>query len=284
MIRFLIVSLWVPYWQAVRIGDLELFRSVAERNAAVFATDKSQNLIVRLRHNVIRTGLRNISISYSRISLADVAQKLHLDSATAVDDAESIVTKAIRDGGIDASVDHSKGWMQSKETGDIYSTQVWLFNWEGHVLLQSKFSTFFLNKWLIERIYTENLVVIPFLNSWKVHAKGRYRWGKVCFYLLVGRLLFNSTCLMNFNFGNGFRNPSRHSILELRSVWIRTTRQWRPCDFLQMLIRKNWRAQKSVASVSNKSRSSPNTLLKKMMTSFRQFILSPAGMLLTILK
>jgi hypothetical protein len=124
MIRFLIFSLWNPYWQAVRIGDLELFRSVAERNAAVFATDKSQNLIVRLRHNVIRTGLRNISISYSRISLADVAQKLHLDSATAVDDAESIVTKAIRDGGIDASVDHSKGWMQSKETGDIYSTQV----------------------------------------------------------------------------------------------------------------------------------------------------------------
>jgi 26S proteasome regulatory subunit N3 len=116
-----------PYFEltnAVRIGDLELFRSVAERNAAVFADDKSQNLIVRLRHNVIRTGLRNISISYSRIALVDVATKLHLDSATAVDDAESIVTKAIRDGGIDASVDHSQGWMQSKETGDIYSTQM----------------------------------------------------------------------------------------------------------------------------------------------------------------
>lgn len=165
MIRFLIFSLWAPCWQAVRIGDLELFRSVAERNAAVFATDKSQNLIVRLRHNVIRTGLRNISISYSRISLADVAQKLHLDSATAVDDAESIVTKAIRDGGIDASVDHSKGWMQSKETGDIYSTQVWLFNWEVYVLLQSKSTTFSPNKWLIQRIYSENLVVIPFLDS-----------------------------------------------------------------------------------------------------------------------
>jgi len=108
----------------VRIGDLELFRSVAEKNASVFTADKSHNLIVRLRHNVIRTGLRNISIAYSRISLADVASKLHLDSATPVEDAESIVTKAIRDGGIDASVDHAKGWMQSKETGDIYSTQV----------------------------------------------------------------------------------------------------------------------------------------------------------------
>lgn len=117
-----------PNWiclplQAVRIGDLELFRQVAERNSATFSSDKTQNLIVRLRHNVIRTGLRNISISYSRISLADVAAKLHLQSATAVDDAESIVTKAIRDGGIDATVDHANGWMQSKETGDIYSTQ-----------------------------------------------------------------------------------------------------------------------------------------------------------------
>lgn len=111
----------------MRIGDLELFRSVADKNASVFTADKSHNLIVRLRHNVIRTGLRNISIAYSRISLADVAAKLHLDSATPVEDAESIVTKAIRDGGIDASVDHAQGWMQSKETGDIYSTQVLIF-------------------------------------------------------------------------------------------------------------------------------------------------------------
>jgi hypothetical protein len=111
-------------WQAVRIGDLELFRVVADKNANVFYTDKTHNLIVRLRHNVIRTGLCNISISYSCISLRDVALKLHLDSATAVADAESIVTKAIWDGGIDASVDHSRGWMKSKATGDIYLTQV----------------------------------------------------------------------------------------------------------------------------------------------------------------
>ncbi|KAJ7567941.1 hypothetical protein O6H91_01G013100 [Diphasiastrum complanatum] len=115
-----------PYFEltnAVRIGDLELFRQVAEKFSSTFYTDKTHNLIVRLRHNVIRTGLRNISISYSRISLTDVAAKLHLVSATPVDDAESIVTKAIRDGGIDAIVDHANGWMQSKETGDIYSTQ-----------------------------------------------------------------------------------------------------------------------------------------------------------------
>ncbi|KAJ4834543.1 hypothetical protein Tsubulata_013691 [Turnera subulata] len=114
-----------PYFEltnAVRIGDLELFKSVAEKFSTTFSSDRTSNLIVRLRHNVIRTGLRNISISYSRISLADVAKKLRLDSANPIADAESIVAKAIRDGAIDATLDHANGWMVSKETGDIYST------------------------------------------------------------------------------------------------------------------------------------------------------------------
>ena len=57
-------------------------------------------LILRLRHNVIKTGLRAISLSYSRISLADVASKLTLGSR---EDAEFIVAKAIRDGVIEVS-------------------------------------------------------------------------------------------------------------------------------------------------------------------------------------
>ncbi|MCO5567477.1 hypothetical protein L7F22_021169 [Adiantum nelumboides] len=114
-----------PYFEltnAVRIGDLALFHMVAEKNSSVFHADRTHNLIVRLRHNVIRTGLRNISISYSCISLGDIAAKLRLNSATAVADAESIVAKAVRDGGIEASVDHANGWMQSREMGDIYSS------------------------------------------------------------------------------------------------------------------------------------------------------------------
>ncbi|CAA0827722.1 26S proteasome non-ATPase regulatory subunit 3 homolog A [Striga hermonthica] len=114
-----------PYFEltnAVRIGDLELFKSVADKFAATFGSDGTKNLIVRLRHNVIRTGLRNISISYSRISLSDVALKLRLDSPNPIADAESIVSKAIRDGAIEASLDRANGWMVSKETGDIYST------------------------------------------------------------------------------------------------------------------------------------------------------------------
>ncbi|KAL7588286.1 hypothetical protein Lser_V15G40139 [Lactuca serriola] len=114
-----------PYFDltnAVRIGDLDLLKTVAEKFSTTFTSDRTNNLIVRLRHNVIRNRLRHISIAYSRISLADVATKLRLDSPNPIADAESIVSKAIRDGVIDAMLDHVNGWMISKETRDIYST------------------------------------------------------------------------------------------------------------------------------------------------------------------
>jgi len=59
----------------------------------VFSADRTQNVIVRLRHNVIRTGLRRINLAYSRIGLADVAAKLGLPDAG---DVECIVAKAIK--------------------------------------------------------------------------------------------------------------------------------------------------------------------------------------------
>jgi 26S proteasome regulatory subunit N3 len=55
-----------------------------------FQQDRTYILIQRLRHNVIKTGLRAISTSYSRISLQDISQKLALD---APEDAEFIVAK-----------------------------------------------------------------------------------------------------------------------------------------------------------------------------------------------
>lgn len=86
-----------PYFEltnVVRIGDLELFRNVVEKYVTTFKTDGTNNLIVRLSHNVIRTGLCNISISYSHISLADLAQKLRLSSTDPIVDVESIISKA----------------------------------------------------------------------------------------------------------------------------------------------------------------------------------------------
>jgi len=76
---------------------------VLENYGASFKNDKTYTLILRLRHNVIKTGIRRISISYSKISLADIASQLALDSP---EDAEFIVAKAIRDGVIDAEIDH----------------------------------------------------------------------------------------------------------------------------------------------------------------------------------
>lgn len=95
-------------------------RAVAQQYAQSFAADHTQNLITRLHHNVLRTGLRRINIAYSRISLNDVAAKLGLGPE---DDTEHVVAKAIRDGGIDAMIDHEAQYMQSIDVADVYSTQ-----------------------------------------------------------------------------------------------------------------------------------------------------------------
>ena len=76
---------------------------VIETYGENFKRDKTYTLILRLRHNVIKTGIRRISLSYSRISLADISAQLALDSP---EDAEFIVAKAIRDDVIDAETDH----------------------------------------------------------------------------------------------------------------------------------------------------------------------------------
>lgn len=58
---------------------------------------------MRLRHNVIKTGVRMINLSYSRISLADIADKLQLDSP---EDAEFIIAKVIVVGTASVLVTH----------------------------------------------------------------------------------------------------------------------------------------------------------------------------------
>lgn len=106
--------------QTVRDGDLSEFHSVVKAHEDNFRRDKTLVLIQRLRHNVIKTGLRKINTSYSRISLKDICTKLSLESP---EDAEFIVAKAIRDGVISASINHEGQYIQSKDTHDIYSTQ-----------------------------------------------------------------------------------------------------------------------------------------------------------------
>ncbi|KAJ4403799.1 26S proteasome non-ATPase regulatory subunit [Didymella pomorum] len=112
-----------PYFrlvQAVRVGDLQGFLKVVQTHSKVFHKDQTYTLILRLRQNVIKTGIRMLSLSYSRISLRDICIRLGLESE---ESAEYIVAKAIRDGVIEASIDHEKGFMQTKQAGDIYATR-----------------------------------------------------------------------------------------------------------------------------------------------------------------
>ncbi|EGV66068.1 26S proteasome non-ATPase regulatory subunit [Yamadazyma tenuis] len=113
-----------PYFmvtRAVKVGDLKLFDQVLKKYKADFVKDDNYTLISRLHQNVIKTGIRIISLSYSKISLKDICIKLHLDSE---ESTEYIVAKAIRDGVIEATINNEKGFMQSKELLDIYSTKL----------------------------------------------------------------------------------------------------------------------------------------------------------------
>ncbi|KAE8148539.1 terpenoid synthase [Aspergillus avenaceus] len=112
-----------PYFllvQAVSVGDLDGFLNIVNTHSTTFRKDGTYTLILRLRQNVIKTGIRMMSLSYSRISLRDICLRLGLDSE---ESAEYIVAKAIRDGVIEATLDHERGFMKSKEVGDIYATR-----------------------------------------------------------------------------------------------------------------------------------------------------------------
>ena len=68
---------------------------------------------------MIKFGLKKINISYSKISLKDIAKKLSLDS---VEETEQIIAKASRDGVIEAVLDHDNQWMRSQDSTDVYTS------------------------------------------------------------------------------------------------------------------------------------------------------------------
>lgn len=110
-----------PYFklvQAVRVGDLQAFLKCVETNEAQFKKDGTYTLILRLRQNVIKTGIRMLSLSYSRISLRDICTRLHISSE---ESAEYITAKAIRDGVIEASLDHQQGHLVTVPERDVYA-------------------------------------------------------------------------------------------------------------------------------------------------------------------
>ena len=103
----------------VRQGNLDEFKkgmSIYEYN---FKKDGTLNLVQRMRQVVIKAGLRKINLSYSRISIKDITEKLKLENEK---ETEYIVAKAIRDCVFLATINHDKKYVQSKEIKDIYST------------------------------------------------------------------------------------------------------------------------------------------------------------------
>ena len=92
---------------------------VVTKRAVRFERDGVSTLVTRLANNVVKTGLRRLNVSYSRISLEDVRVKLGLDD---VRSAEFVCAKAIADGVIDATLDHDAKTMHSNDIKEIYAT------------------------------------------------------------------------------------------------------------------------------------------------------------------
>ena len=103
----------------VRQGNLEEFKKGIEIYERHFKKDGTFNLVQRIRQVVIKAGLRKINLSYSRISIKDITEKLKLENEK---EAEYIIAKAIRDGVFLATINHEEGYVKSKEIKDIYST------------------------------------------------------------------------------------------------------------------------------------------------------------------
>eukprot|EP01083_Nonionella_stella_P067450 178433_1 len=102
--NYLHCNLYTQADKAVRVGDVTQFTSVLSKTKKIFEKDRTHTLLIRLRRYVLKTGVRNISLSYSSISLADIVAKLELGSGPG---AEHIL--AIYDGVIRAVIDKT-GW------------------------------------------------------------------------------------------------------------------------------------------------------------------------------
>lgn len=114
------LSPYLAITQAVRQGDLGVFTKIVSEHTSRLQLDGTHTLISRLAQQVVKAGLRKLHISYSRLSLQDVADRLGLPSATS---AEFVVAKAVRDGVLDATIHHEEAYVQSHDLVDVYATK-----------------------------------------------------------------------------------------------------------------------------------------------------------------
>lgn len=122
-----------PYYKLTRSlvkGEVKSFGAVRETYGEVYQRDGLLILINRLTLNVIRAGLKKINLSYSRISFADIAEKLHLPDSS---DVEFLVSKAVRDGVVNGVVDIGKGELIITENPDTYGTNIPQLNFQKRI-------------------------------------------------------------------------------------------------------------------------------------------------------
>jgi 26S proteasome regulatory subunit N3 len=105
--------------QEVRKGNVEAFGHAVEEHRAQLLRDDTLSLVQRLRRTVIRSGLRKITSAYSAITFKDIASRLRLPSP---EDAEFLCAKAIREGVINAELDHDRACLVASSAEDVYAT------------------------------------------------------------------------------------------------------------------------------------------------------------------
>lgn len=99
--------------RSILSGDVAKFQQVSRHQQ--FIDDGLAPLVQRLRSAVILAGLTMISHCYTRITFADIAKQLQIDSA---EDAEGFCAKEAADGLIDAIIDHENGCLVSRQNQD----------------------------------------------------------------------------------------------------------------------------------------------------------------------
>lgn len=112
------LSSYIELIRSVRSGELDKYNLTLSNNQNIYTDDMNYSLVLRLRHIVIKSGLKRINLAYSAISLDDIANKLGLKA----ENTEFIVAKAIRDRVIEASIDHEEKVLRSKVIEDVYTT------------------------------------------------------------------------------------------------------------------------------------------------------------------
>lgn len=111
-----------PYYELVQSlvkGDIQVYERIKNKYTTLFQKDGLFVLINRLHQNVIRSGLKKINLSYSKISFEDIRIKLNLPQEL---DISLIVAKGIKDKVISGFIDTVEKVLVIQECKDIYST------------------------------------------------------------------------------------------------------------------------------------------------------------------